>query len=54
VDDRFVGRQGPYLGKLVEEVVEAGPGGNGGLYLAHGRKDTHKADEVLAEGRLSF
>jgi hypothetical protein len=38
----------------VEEVVEAGAGEDRGLYLARGRKDAHKADEVLAEGRLSI
>ncbi|MCA1715431.1 MAG: TIGR04348 family glycosyltransferase [Actinobacteria bacterium] len=47
-------REKAILGSLVVEVVEAGSGEDRGLYLAHGRKDAHKADEVLAEGRLSF
>ena len=42
------------LGRVVEEVAGAGSGGNRRLYLARGREDAHKADEVLAEGRLSF
>jgi putative glycosyltransferase (TIGR04348 family) len=47
-------REKANLGSLVEEAVGTGSSRDGGLYLAHGRKDAHKVDEVLAEGRLSF
>ena len=47
-------REKAVLGSLVEKVVEAGSSEDRGLYLARGRKDAHKADEVLAEGRLSL
>ena len=47
-------REKANLRSLVEEVVGTGSGRDRGLYLAHGREDAHKADEVLAEGRLSF
>jgi putative glycosyltransferase (TIGR04348 family) len=47
-------RERAALGTLVKELIENGSRKDQRLYSAHGREDAHKANEVLAEGGLSF